>query len=228
MGPSPPPVLPGFIWGQGLFVHSRFSPTLVPFLNLAPKPEAPPPIPRPLASCDTQHGTPWQQTHRRQQPVCLLPDSGSRSPLHPHCSPQQTTACGFLPFRVTPSCHLLTAAAPAPPRQTAPLLDISGHPRASAYPRILRAFPTLPTDLSDLKPSALLKRLESHATSSSPHGKPASLTTPKDSHFSLHGLGQCRNAQEDSSQPHGCHSQGRAQATPSTQGWLLDQAFQEK
>lgn len=69
-----------------------------------------------------------------QQPlVFLLPDSGCLRIPHPHSSPEKTTACGFLPFRghtLLPPADSCSSC--SSPTDTAPLLVISSHPRASA------------------------------------------------------------------------------------------------
>lgn len=131
-GTFPSPGAPRFYLGEGV-VYQVFL-TLISFLNLAPKPKAPPfPIPGTLASSDTQHGTPLHQTHRQQPLVFLLPDSGCLRIPHPHSSPEQTTACGFLPFRghtLLPPADSCSSC--SSPTDTAPLLVISSHPRASA------------------------------------------------------------------------------------------------
>lgn len=109
---------PQVLFGGGgcLFTAGFPHPNLLS-IPCPPQPEAPSPIPGSLASSDTQHGTPLPQTHR-QPLVFLLPDSGClRIPHPPLLQSRQQPVASYL-SGVTPYCHLLTAAAPAPPRQT--------------------------------------------------------------------------------------------------------------
>lgn len=103
------------LFGEGDCLFMADFPHLSPFSKPCPLPQSLP-NPKAPASCDTQPGIPLQQTNGQRQFIYLLPDLAPGTPTL-HCSPEQTTACGFLPFRVTPSCHLLTATAPAPPSQ---------------------------------------------------------------------------------------------------------------
>lgn len=118
-GTFPSAGAPRFYLGEGV-VYQVFL-TLISFLNLAPKPKASPP----------QFQGLWLLVTPSTAPHCIKPTgnnllSSSSQILAACVSPtptllqsRQQPVASYL-SGVTPSCHLLTAAAPAPPRQTQP------------------------------------------------------------------------------------------------------------